>query len=216
MIGYVTRRIPLPAEPSCWSWPVPAMVGTPDADMLRLVAFHSGRCGVCGRTLARLVVDHDHWSNLVRGFLCHSCNPSEVGSRTVFDAYRRRHPAAILKCRIVYSPTNRHRLQGYRTGRLIEEVAVVLRAMIAEQGPALATRNPERLMAAVNDLGAPGERTPFALCRAAFRIADLIESSRPESAGAGNGQVLQIAEYLVEVGTNCGVFNTAMLRTRKR
>lgn len=100
--------------PACWDWEVPrlAIASTPtlgDARerdvvgglpaVLRFVQFHQDRCAVCGRTL-NLVVDHDHWSGLVRGLLCEGCNTAEGRFVTTgvpaLAGYRRRHPAAIL------------------------------------------------------------------------------------------------------------------------
>lgn len=39
-----------------------------------LVLRHGGCCGICGKSKKRMVVDHDHKTNLVRGLLCVSCN----------------------------------------------------------------------------------------------------------------------------------------------
>lgn len=68
---------------------------------LRYAAFHDGRCAVCGERPDALVVDHCHWSGLVRGYLCHGCNSKEGGDtrgdRPLFAMYRRRHPSVILE-----------------------------------------------------------------------------------------------------------------------
>jgi hypothetical protein len=118
------------AEPACWSWPVPPasashaglveqltlLLGDSDAGLtrrvgrllagdhrtqLRYAAFHDGRCAVCGKRPEVLVVDHCHWSGLVRGYLCHGCNNKEGadmrGDRPLFAMYRRRHPSVILE-----------------------------------------------------------------------------------------------------------------------
>ena len=38
-----------------------------------LLVKQNGKCAVCERT-CKLVVDHDHLANKVRGLLCHRCN----------------------------------------------------------------------------------------------------------------------------------------------
>lgn len=106
--------------PACWAWKVPQVLAedsrlqlariTPRLDEAnaiggsgatwQFVRFHEGRCAVCGRHPEQLVIDHDHWSGLVRGLLCYGCNSSEgkahTTSQPAFAGYRRRHPAAIL------------------------------------------------------------------------------------------------------------------------
>lgn len=72
----------------------------PDRALLRWVLmakWNRGRCGVCGLKPARLVDDHDHYTNLFRGFLCRSCNTREgCSSDPVFDLWAERHPAIIF------------------------------------------------------------------------------------------------------------------------
>lgn len=46
----------------------------------RFVAFHDGRCAVCADE-TELLLDHDHWTGLVRGFLCPRCNSAESGAK---------------------------------------------------------------------------------------------------------------------------------------
>ncbi|HTJ72704.1 MAG TPA: endonuclease domain-containing protein [Actinospica sp.] len=127
------------AEPACWSWRIPELHDASDEllgsleqhplilaydpqfdrrarrllsgdarAVFRFVAFHDGRCAVCADE-EELVVDHDHWTGLVRGLLCGSCNSSEAGSRLgdsrVFSRYRRKPPAAILAYFESYSGT---------------------------------------------------------------------------------------------------------------
>lgn len=120
--------------PACWSWPA-TRPGRSDihrrfwdgidttgysekamellqeaADALEtdseaLTTWQDGRCAVCGETGRRLVIDHDHATGLVRGWLCFSCNTREgaaVGPGTVFIRYRKRPPTAILGLAIRY------------------------------------------------------------------------------------------------------------------
>ena len=216
------RSIQLPSQPACWSWPIPTLRDVADATVVQIVEFQAGRCGMCARQMARLLVDHDHWSNLVRGFLCHSCNPSEGGDHAAFDAYRRRHPAAMLGCRIEYTAWSRKQLQGYRTGRELGHLGTSLIEAITGHGAQFATRNPDRLAVAVERLTSGvqatrsnGRHAQFQVCAAAFRIADLIESTNPCRTTPANAQVLQLAEQLVSVGTACMMFSTALLRTRR-
>jgi hypothetical protein len=39
-----------------------------------LLKAQDGMCAICGRKPEKLVVDHDHTTNAVRGLLCHQCN----------------------------------------------------------------------------------------------------------------------------------------------
>lgn len=86
-----------------------------------LAEWQDGRCAVCGR-VSDLVLDHDHASGLVRGWLCRSCNTLEGMHQepdTIFSLYRERHPAAILGLTIRYL----HPITGeYATPQLTAEV----------------------------------------------------------------------------------------------
>lgn len=76
-----------------------------DTDSATLTTWQADRCAVCGETGRRLVIDHDHATGLVRGWLCISCNTREgaaVGPGTVFARYRERPPTAILGLTIRY------------------------------------------------------------------------------------------------------------------
>ncbi|MFB7585357.1 endonuclease domain-containing protein [Streptomyces hydrogenans] len=125
----------LATPPACWSWPaapparddvlrrfwdgigitgysskaISLLQETADAltgsDQEVLKAWQARRCAVCGETGRRLVLDHDHATGLVRGWLCVSCNTREglaAGPGTVFSGYRDRPPAAILGLTIRY------------------------------------------------------------------------------------------------------------------
>jgi len=79
-----------------------------DDEALRFVAFHGGRCAVCDSAENDLVVDHEHWTGLVRGLVCNGCNVIEGSWRAdelpLFTRYRRRHPAALLDYFESYKP----------------------------------------------------------------------------------------------------------------
>lgn len=107
-------------EPACWTWPlVPVeqlaqdVLGDVPA-MARLVVqeasgeavierWQQGRCAVCGiHSPGRLVLDHDHATALIRGWLCRSCNVREPHAGGIFAQYRQRNPASILGIRERY------------------------------------------------------------------------------------------------------------------
>lgn len=108
--------------PACWAWPVTAAdidqarqaAGSRERERDRiveelLVAWHAGRCAVCGSRRPRigrggLVWDHDHDTGNVRGLVCGSCNSREPHSRApVFEGYRSRPPVAILGVSLFYA-----------------------------------------------------------------------------------------------------------------
>lgn len=91
------------------------------SDMLDLIVLLEaqctglGHCAFCGRygfsDLSELVVDHDHETGNVRGFLCRSCNSTEwrrYGNRSRRDVdawcrYREHPPTQMFGLRIPYS-----------------------------------------------------------------------------------------------------------------
>lgn len=68
-------------EPACMHWPLPPAIE--DADQYDMKDWQAGRCAICDtvpRGISRkdnLVLDHDHASGLVRGYLCRGCNNLE-------------------------------------------------------------------------------------------------------------------------------------------
>lgn len=72
--------------------------------MLRLLSHvQDGQCSICQRRVP-LVLDHNHYTGIVRGALCASCNGREGGGGfgppqlvAETDAYRERPPAAWLR-----------------------------------------------------------------------------------------------------------------------
>ena len=92
--------------PACWAWPVLAELPE-DADRgmaLRLLRdWQAGRCAICPGPTE--VLDHDHATALVRGWLCRCCNTREGFAYDPADPcvqYRTRNPASILGLTIRY------------------------------------------------------------------------------------------------------------------
>lgn len=92
---------PAPEHPACWEWPISdgvraaAAAATDFTGDSVLAEWQAGRCAVCADTLE--VLDHDHQTGSIRGWLCRSCNNREWRWRTgVFQEYRERSPAVIL------------------------------------------------------------------------------------------------------------------------
>lgn len=113
--------------PVCHAWPVTdddraAVAALADIDDELLQSRHGqdvlwqwqrGQCAVCGRhargngpdcwDYTDFVVDHDHHTALVRGYLCRSCNTGEPHSdRGDFAKYRARPPAVMLGIAVRY------------------------------------------------------------------------------------------------------------------
>ncbi len=89
--------------PACHDWPLPARplpvwLHREPRILWVLRWWQSGRCAICGTNWHGLAIDHDHETNLVRGLLCSRCNYDEGWIDVpLFAAYRRRHPAALLR-----------------------------------------------------------------------------------------------------------------------
>lgn len=90
--------------PACWSWGAAAPEAEGDDQDLRRAfqEWHAGRCAACGFPEARLIVDHDHDTAMIRGLLCRSCNGREPHDDGLFRRYRERPPARILGIHLRY------------------------------------------------------------------------------------------------------------------
>ena len=103
---------------ACWSWPVTeehraraeaarAAIerdGNDDLAWDLLADWQDDRCAIC-KSRHGDVLDHDHRTALVRGWLCRSCNLKEghaSGATHPVVRYRTRNPATILGLEIVY------------------------------------------------------------------------------------------------------------------
>ncbi len=104
------------ADPICWEWPVRSLENL-DPESYEgfkiMEEWQNGRCAACG-IYADLVLDHDHETGLVRGWLCRSCNVRE-GSRhdtsAMISNYRKKNPATILGIRIPFYVVKDHQLR---------------------------------------------------------------------------------------------------------
>ncbi|MBC7299480.1 endonuclease domain-containing protein [Nocardia salmonicida] len=104
---FVDRWLPA-LWPACWFWSVPdgGYWATPTA----IYQWQDGRCAICAEPWDKgghwgMVLDHDHKTGLVRGWLCRNCNAAE-GHSTVDGRrlnYRNRPPTTILGVCRLYS-----------------------------------------------------------------------------------------------------------------
>lgn len=76
--------------PACMSWPVPEPGTT-------IQEWQQGRCAGCDRRDNGLLLDHDHDTELVRGYLCRSCNVVEgVSPKALWKRWRSGWNPAVL------------------------------------------------------------------------------------------------------------------------
>jgi hypothetical protein len=121
------------AEPNCWLWEVPTSTELRELffrkfggeaevyrfDLARYLedqealayfhfeSWHDQRCAICGARPTPLVLDHDHRTGLIRGYLCRSCNFSEGMRRGEpagpYAKYRERSPATMMGISMTYT-----------------------------------------------------------------------------------------------------------------
>jgi hypothetical protein len=115
------RSQKLPAEPVYWNWAPPTeaiwewartdhyfhkpVKDEEEVAFRVLVRWCRYRCGICGTSdeRRRIVVDHDHRTNMARGLLCRECNCREgFGGGSVFGMYRERPPALVCDVKITW------------------------------------------------------------------------------------------------------------------
>lgn len=111
----LTKPREIPPDPDCWDWDYesdqPAK-WTPAGQLRFLEWWQEGRCGICSEKVT-LVLDHDHGTGLVRGYLCVGCNNREGTSTNPTDVYARWRAvpaAALLGLRIPYAVAGRGRI----------------------------------------------------------------------------------------------------------
>jgi hypothetical protein len=93
--------------PACWTWSLPTEADLNDGDRACFIGvWQADRCAVCGiSTPYSFVVDHDHETGLVRGYLCKRCNLHESGStRLIYERYRLANPASVCGAEWEYAP----------------------------------------------------------------------------------------------------------------
>lgn len=103
-------------DPVCWSWQIPDDLDHADPHRA-LATWHAGGCGICGGgSSGREVLDHDHRTGLVRGWLCRGCNRKEGSADDPTDVYARWRacpPAAMLGTLFRYvSPIRGHEVSN--------------------------------------------------------------------------------------------------------
>lgn len=98
-------RVRRSTKPACWSWPAPetcTFKGDAQAEAF-LFYWHHDCCAACGGR-GDLVLDHDHRTALIRGYLCRSCNLQEPHAYpdSLLGRYRDRNSATILGIQVRY------------------------------------------------------------------------------------------------------------------
>jgi Recombination endonuclease VII len=106
------------STPACWSWPVlnsdrsamhQAITGSDDALHQTFCAYdvlwewQQHRCALCRAATADMVMDHDHETGYIRGWLCRRCNTEEgVGWSERIGKYRKQNPASLFGIDVWY------------------------------------------------------------------------------------------------------------------
>lgn len=68
------RGRPAPTREQARRWNLTRRYRLSPAKLDEMMAAQAGRCAICRRPMARVCVDHDHATGVVRGLLCHGCN----------------------------------------------------------------------------------------------------------------------------------------------
>ncbi|MFJ2868286.1 endonuclease domain-containing protein [Kitasatospora sp. NPDC087314] len=94
------------SDPAYLSWPLPPYDHR-QRPAERLLAYHRGRCAICGAPpeagRPAHTEDHDPHTGLTRGLLCHRCRPqAEQGAAPFWVRYHERPPAAVLGLELRY------------------------------------------------------------------------------------------------------------------
>lgn len=55
-------------------WNRKCVYGLSEAGYAAMLSNQSGKCAICGSSGKRLVIDHDHRTEKIRGLLCYKCN----------------------------------------------------------------------------------------------------------------------------------------------
>ena len=123
--------------PACWRWSPPTEATMRRASKMLLpdhwarsdetehrrilmIEWQHDRCGMCGLRWPRQVIDHDHETGLIRGYLCRSCNTSEgLSDGAGFVKYRKRYPALICGYQAYYFDPITKRFARPREGEVL-------------------------------------------------------------------------------------------------
>jgi len=85
--------------------------------------FHKNQCALCGGK-GTLFLDHCHESDLIRAYLCPSCNSQEGrGGNMGFDVYRRFYPTKLLNIELEYSTYSSWSHNYYNTNKFMTKEA---------------------------------------------------------------------------------------------
>ena len=109
-------------NPACWSWPLPDVYAFRDTRAAEaFLRWWNRLCAVCEAD-SSLVLDHDHETEWIRGYICQSCNGLEAyadDDADVFGRYRIRNPASMLGVRVAYSVARRPLMPSVAQQRVV-------------------------------------------------------------------------------------------------